>query len=551
MQFEGYTPHKKEDAERYTKYRWWAGLTMGDLLDRASDIYPDKEALVDHRIRLTYGQLRQEVDRLAIGLIKLGVKRGDYALLQLPNWAEWVYSYFALQKIGAVVVLLVAEYTRRELNHFARLTGATTWIVPEKYRKTEYRSIIGDVTKVNPALKHVVVARAEDSGQLATLDKLIEGSEPTKEKLRQLANRRAEPTDLCNILPTGGTTGLPKAAPRTHNDYICGLEYKARACDRCQHDVCLTMTPVGHNVALQITTCGTIFTFGKMVLLDSTRPQDICEIIQREKVTFAALVPALLTRLVNFEGLKNYDLSSLKKLHIGAQHSPPELIKNAYETIGVPEIISAFGMVEGPNCNTRLDDSREINLTTVGRPCCPYDEFKVIDAEGNDLGRNKDGELAAKGPSIFTGYLKADNSKVLTEDGYIRTGDLAIIDDRGNVKITGRTKDIIIRGGENISPIEIEELIIQHPDVEDVAVVGMPDEELGERVYAYIQPKAGKKPSFDDVISFLKSQGASKLLLPESIGLIDRLPLTQAGKSDKKALREDLKRRLQQNPRCV
>ena len=225
---EGYTPHKKEDAEKYTKYRWWAGITMGDLLDRASDIYPDKEALVDDRVRLTYGELREKVDRLAIGLIKLGVKKGDYALLQLPNWGEWVYSYFALQKIGATVVLLVAGYTQRELNHFASLTGASTWVVPEKYRKTEYMPIIDDVVKATPALKHVVLVRGENSGRFASLEKLIEGAELTEDNLRALADRRPEPTDLANILPTGGTTGLPKAAPRTHNDYICGVEYKAK-----------------------------------------------------------------------------------------------------------------------------------------------------------------------------------------------------------------------------------------------------------------------------------------------------------------------------------
>jgi len=382
MPLEGFTPYKKEDAEKYTKFRWWLGITLGDMLDKASDIYPNKEALVDDRSRLTYAQLREKVDRLAIGLIKLGVKKGDCALLQLPNWAEWVYSYFALQKIGAIVVLLVVGYTQRELNHFASLTGATTWVVPEKYRKTEYLPIIDDVVKANPGLKHVILVRGEGSRRFASLERLIEGAELSEDNLRELADRRPEPTELASILPTGGTTGLPKAAPRTHNDYVCGFEYKARALESNSDDICLTITPVGHNMAVQNTICSTIFTFGKIVLLDSTRPEDFCAIVQRERVTYAALVPALLTRLVNFEGLKDYDLSSLEKLLVGAQHSPPDLVKSAYEKIGVPHVIVSFGMVEGPNCNTRLNDSREIISTTVGRPCCPYEKSWVLPITG-------------------------------------------------------------------------------------------------------------------------------------------------------------------------
>lgn len=544
MLLEGFIPYKKEDTEKYTKFRWWLGITFGDLLDKATDLYPDKEALVDDRSRLTYSQLREKANRLAIGLMKLGIESGDPVLLQLPNWAEYAYSYFALHKIGAIAVLLLPRHTQLEINHLCSLVKAKAWIVPEKYRKVDYLPIIDEVLRTNPELKHVITVRSEDSQRFIRLEKLIEEAELSKENLRQLAARRPEPTEVAYILPTGGTTGLPKAAPRTHNDAICEAEYKSRARENTSNDVCLITIPLEHNLGLAALN-GAIFNYGKLVLLDSTRIEDFCATVQREKVTCGPIVPTQAIRLVNFEGLKNYDLSSLKKLYSGGEKTSPEVIKGIFDKLGCTCII-AFGMAEGPQCSTRLNDDLDTVLNTAGRPSCPYEEYKVIDHNERELPRNTEGELVAKGPGIFTGYLKnpGENKKAFTQNGFFRTGDLAIIDDRGYVRITGRIKDIIIRGGENISPIEIENLVSQHPDVEDVAVVGMPDKELGERACAYIKPRAGAKPTLEGIVSFLKSKGASVIQLPERVELIDNIPLTKIGKADKKALREDLKKRL-------
>lgn len=544
MTLEGCRGYRPEDAEKYARMGWWTGITLGEMLDRTVEKFSDREALVDDRYRLTYAQLAEKVDRLAISLMQRGVKKGDCALLQLPNWGEWVFSYFALQKIGAVVVLLVAGYTQREVNHFCAVTGATTWIVPERHRKMDYLPVVEDVRKKNPALKNIIMVRGSESVRFPDLGSLIQEAELTPENLLALAVRSPRAAEVAHILPSGGTTGLPKLAPRTHNDYLCGVKYKTVACGRHSNEVCLTATPVGHNLALLITICGTIYTGAKMVLLDSSRPEDFCRIVQREKVTVVALVPALLRRAVHFDRLREYDLSSLEKIHVGAQHSPPDLIKMAYERLGVPRVISAFGMVEGLQCNTRLDDDRELIYTTVGRPCCPYDTFKVIDERERELPPNAEGELVGRGPSIFMGYLNTDSKEVLTGDGFVKTGDLATIDERGYVRITGRIKDIIIRGSVNISAAEVEEILIAHPGVEDVAVVGMPDEELGEKVCAYIQPLRGKAPGLEEIIAFLKENGVSRLMFPDRIEFVGSMPLTQVGKSDKKALREDIKRRL-------
>jgi len=545
MPLEGFTPYRKEDAERYTKFRWWLGITFGDMLDKAADLYPDKEALIDDRERLTYGQLRKKVDRLAIGLMNLGIKKQDRILLQLPNWGEFVYSYFALQKIGAIVVLLLPRHAQLEIKHLCRITGAVAWILPEKYRKIGYLPVINDVVKSNPQLKHIILARRQEVDRFVSLEGLINNSDLSWDNVRELNLRRPDPMDVAHMGSTGGTTGLPKVAPRTHNDCICGIEYKARSWEINSSDICLAVTPVGHAMAYTMAVCSTIFACGTLVMLDSTLTEDFCKVVQEERITCAVMAPPLTIKLAKFPRLKNHNLSSLLKIYVGGAISPPETIRAISKKIGCKYLIG-LGSTEGLSCMTRPDYDLETICNTSGRPCCPYSEYRIINQDERELPPNTDGELVAKGPDVFTGYFNSpeENRKSFTQDGFFKTGDLAKIDDEGNVRITGRIKDMILRGGENISPAEIEKLIISHPDVADVAVVGMPDPELGERICAYVQAAPGAKLSFEEVASFLRNQGASVLQLPERIEIIDSIPLTKAGKADKKALQDDIMKRL-------
>ena len=545
MLLEGFTPYKKEDAERYNRLRWWAGLTFGDILDKAADIYPDKEALVDSRTRLTYAQVREKANRLAISLMELGIKAQDRVLVQLPNWNEFVYSYFALQKIGSIPVLLIARYRQYEINHLCHLTQATAWIVPEKYGKINYLPIIDDVLKDNPQTRHAVLVRGKGHKPLLSLEKLIEDARLTEENLVKLADRRPDPMQVAHMGPTGGTTGLPKVVPRTHNDYLCRAEYVARGWELTSNDTLLAVAPVGHDLTSSIGLCPTIFAFGKVVMLDSTEPEDICRAIQKEKITALAWTPALAHRLVNFEDLKDYDMSSLKKMYCGGGASPPDLVKEVNEKLGCI-FINAYGGTEGMTVQTRLNYDIEMVHRSVGKPTCPYDIYRVVDENGRQLPPNSPGELLVKGPGVFTGYYNApeENKKALDKDGFFRTGDLAKFDDSGNIILTGRIREIIKRGGESISAVEIENLIVTHSDVAAVAVSGMPDPVMGEKACAYIQPKPGAKLSFEEIISFLKGKDASVLQLPERIEFIDSLPLTKARKLDKRALEEDIKKKI-------
>ena len=545
---DGLIPYKEEDAEKYNRLRWWPGLTFGDILDRAADIHPDKEAFVDGKTRLTYGEAREKTNQLAIGLMGLGIQTLDRVLIQLPNWNEFVFAYFAVQKIGAIPVLLIDRYRQFEINRLIRLTGATSWIVAARYRKTDYLPIIHDVLVEHPEMKHIIVVRGEgDRKPFSDLERLIKKSELNHENLTQLADRRPDPMQVAHLAPTGGTTGEPKIVPRTHNSLLTGTEYCSKSWEQSIDDINLLAGPIGHDLTFTKGFIGSIITMGKVVFLDVTDDKEICETIEREKVTAITWVPTLGQRLMQYDGLSQHNLSSLKKMHSAGGASHPDLVKDVVERLKMT-FYNGYGATEGMTTITRTTDSLEVICNTVGRPTCSFDTYKVIDPDGNELPSNKQGELVLKGPGVFTGYYNnpEENKKAFTQDGFFRTGDVARIDEKGYITLTGRIKEMINRGGESISATEIEKLITRHPDVAVVAVIPMPDPFMGERVCAYIQPMVGTQLTFDDIIFFLKEQKASVLQLPERVEFIDAMPYTGAQKLDKRALKVDIERKIQE-----
>jgi len=536
-----YPKHKKKDATNYSTHGWWTNVTLGDVIDKTADVFANKEAIVDDRVRLTFSELRANVDKLALGLIELGIKKGDAVLLQLPNWAEYVYSYFAMQKIGAIPVILISGYKQLEVGHLAKLTQAKAWIVPERYRKIDYTSFMGDVRAANPQLKTIIFVRAENKAgsDAINFESLLDREVTGKDKKR-LELAKPLPTDVCHVVPSGGTTGLPKGIPRTHNDYICNVEYLHKGWEMNTSDACLVIVPVGHNLAV-LNVVGSLLFAYKLVLSDSTRPADICKMIQDEKVTYMPSVPSLVRRIMEAPEMGNFDLTSLKKISAGGEPSTPDLIMEVYRKLHCT-YINEFGMTEGLLCRSTLTDDIETICTTVGKATCPYDEVRIIDRDGKKVPAGVDGELAAKGPGIFAGYLLAPEAKdsSFTKDGFFRTGDQAQIDVSGYIKITGRIKDIIIRGGENISPAQVEEILCSHKEIADAAVIGMPDKDLGEKVCAFVRLVPGTKLAPEAIVEYMEASGASKLLVPERFEFVDSFPMTQAGKHDKKALRTEL-----------
>jgi 2,3-dihydroxybenzoate-AMP ligase len=543
---EGVPAYRPQDVEKYLRKGWWRGITLGDLFDKASDMHPDKEAFVDRASRYTYGQARQKVDKLAVGLMQLGIKPLDRVLIQLPNWNAFVFAYFACQKIGAITVLLIERYRHFEIDKLTTITGATAWIVPRATEKVDYLPIIQDVLKDHPEINHVITVRGKVAQQkFASMEELIEGSELTPHNLAELAARNPDPMQVAHMGPTGGTTGVPKIVPRNHNSLACGVESCSMSWDQHCEDVNLIAGPIGHDLSFTKGFLGSIITQGKVVLLDTTDSRKIFESIERERVTSMILVPTLAKRLVQYEDQDKYDLSSLRKMHSAGGASHPDLVKDVMEKLKM-KFYNGYGGTEGMTCITRTADDYHTICCTVGRPTFPYDSYKVVDAQGHSLPAGEQGELLVKGPCVFAGYYNNDeeNARAFDTQGYFKTGDLARIDAKGYVTLTGRIKEMINRGGESISATEIERLINRHPDVAAVAVIAMPDLVMGERVCAYIEAKHGAGLTFEKIISFLKEQKASVLQLPERIEFVDKMPLTAAQKLDKQALRRDIECKL-------
>ncbi len=543
----GAVPYMKEDVETYRSKGWWLRLTLSDLFDKATDLYPSKEAVIDEKSRYTFGELREKVDRLAIALIDQGIEPGDRVMIQLPNQAEFIYAFYAFQKIGAIPLVLVPRHSYGEIGHLCKLIDAKAWVLPWEYGKIKYEETIEDVKKDNPQLKNIILAGNNIPSGMTGMEDLISKVNLDDYEPDYLEKFRPDPGEICVVIPTGGTTGFPKAVPRTHECYMCNCEYLARAYELNSLDSVLLMTPVGHNLAMVIGVVGCIFACAKMILLDSANPEEFCKLVQKEKVTSTALVPVLVSRILGYENLKDYDLSSLRMVYAGGSHSPSELVKELKSKLTC-QYVNGFGMSEGPVVQSRLYDPDEVIESTIGSPCCPYDDFKILDEDGNELSTGESGELVAKGPGIFTGYYDnpAENAKAYTPQGYLRTGDMARINADGTITITGRIKDIIIRGGENISAVEVEESLVMHPDIEQASAVGMPHKEMGEKVCAYIKTVEGKKLDLKDVVAFLKENRVSVLRIPERLEHIEIYPLTKAEKIDKKVLREDINNKLKE-----
>jgi len=358
-----------------------------------------------------------------------------------------------------------------------------------------------------------------------------------------LKELRPDPNDVAVLMPTGGTTFLLKIVPPTQNSRLCKKSLDA---DRSfPNSIHLVGTLGGHALGVrQINS--TLLAQNTLIMRNDISATEILETIQQERVNTLGLVPTQIDSLI--AEFDKCDTSSLKRILSGAGAISADLKAKLTEFLKDKpfSFVAEMGSSEGMGSSSAPGDPLEQVLTTVGHVLTPGDHNKIIDVNANELPPNTEGELVAKGPGIFAGYYKEPetNQELFTPDGYFRTGDMAVIDENGVMKITGRIKDIIRRGSETIMPGEIENILYRHPNIDKVSIVGMPDPVMGERICAYVVPRPGKHLTFEEMIDFVKSQGASVLLLPERLEIISELPLTGVGKVDKKVLRKDIEEKL-------
>ncbi len=527
----GVVPFPAEYAGLCRAKGYWQDKSLAEEFADCFSRFSARIFLVDGERQYTYRQVDELSDRLALNLLELGLKPLDRVVPTLPNCAEFVVLYFALQKIGCIPIAALVSHRYAEISQFVSLSGAAMCVYPERQGDFEFEPMIQRVKAENSTLKFCL--------PLEKLKALI-GREPSAGKA-ELQQIKIDPTDPCIFQLSGGTTGIPKLIPRTHNDYAYNSKTAAPVCGVTQDSVLVLALPIAHNLPLACPGIqGYFFQGGKVVLSPTTRPEQIFSLIEKHQATHLKVVPALLIRLINDPSLSSFDLSSLKLIQSGGQRMQPEVRLKTHQLIPSCFVQENFGMSEGMLFFVRLDDPQEVKLETCGRPICPDDEVRLVDDDGREVAEGEVGELTCRGPYTLRGYFGVPeyNARQFTADGFYRSGDLMRRHPSGNYVVEGRKKDLINRGGEKISAEEVENLILMHPAVQNVACVPVADPNLGEKMCACVVLKPGASLSFPDLVSFLKDKEIAKFKLPERMLVCDDFPVSTFGKVSKKALGE-------------
>ena len=535
---EGVVGFPPEFARRYRERGYWADKSLAEEFKVVFERYADRVALIDRERSITYAELDRLSSNLALNLLALGLSPLDRVVVQLPNVAEFVILYFGLQKIGCIPIAALPSHRYAEISQFVELSAATTCVTPDHQRDFDYAQMVKRILRESPALKRAIMLGTPSPG-LSSLSELI--SRPATLPASRLSEIMIDPTDPAVFQLSGGTTGIPKLIPRTHNDYAYNSKAAARVCAISDKSALLVVLPIAHNLPLACPGIqGFMFHGAKVVISSSTKPEDIYALIQKHRVTHLKVVPALLIRLLNSPAVRQFDLSSLNLIQSGGQCLQPETRLLAKKLIPSAFIQENFGMSEGLLMFVRPDDPEDVCLETVGRPVSPDDEVRILDNDGKDVPWGEVGELCCRGPYTLRGYFGVPeyNARVFTRDGFYRSGDLMRQHPSGNYIVEGRRKDLINRGGEKISAEEIENIILSHPAVKDVACIPVADPDLGERMCACLLLRDGAAIDFDELKTFLLSKEIAKYKLPERLEILPELPLSNVGKVSKAKLVE-------------
>ena len=526
----GFTSWPKNRADLYRKEGCWKGETFGSMLRERAKKYGSRMALTGGDRNLTYAELDIQVDRLAAGFQKLGIKKMDRVVIQLPNIVEFFEVCFALFRIGALPVYALPSHRSNEIDYFCEFTEAAAYIIPDKHNGFDYRTLARGAQKKNDTLLNVIVAG--DSEEFICLESLY--GEPA-----DLVETNVQPSDVAFLQLSGGSTGLSKLIPRTHDDYIYSLRLSADICGINQDSIYLAVLPIAHNFPMSSPgTLGTLYGGGRVVLSPGPSPDEAFPLIEKYGVTITALVPPLALRWLEAVSTRNYDLSSLQVLQVGGAKFSAEAARRVGPVFQCV-LQQVFGMAEGLVNYTRLDDPEEIVVNTQGRPMSELDEIRVVDEEDREVAPGEVGTLLTRGPYTICGYYNAPahNEKAFTQDGFYRTGDLVSLNSSGYLTVEGRDKDQINRGGEKIAAEEVENHLLASSSVHDAAIVSMPDDYLGERTCAFVIPRR-ETPKARELKQFLKDRGLAAYKIPDRVEFMEAFPKTPLGKVSKKALRQ-------------
>ncbi|MDQ2087065.1 AMP-binding protein [Herbivorax sp. ANBcel31] len=530
--------------------------TVGDLLDDMAERYPNHEAIIYHEqpFRKTYSQFRDICNEAAKGLMAMGIKKGDHVAIWATNYPEWLISIFATAKIGAVLVTVNTNYKNFELEYLLRQSDSNTLILIDGCKDANYVDIINSLcpeikdsqpgkleSQTLPKLKNIIYIGEEEHPGMMNWNKLHEMAKVIPDEELQAIQSSLDVHEIINMQYTSGTTGFPKGVMLSHYNIVNNGKCIGNCMNFTYKDKLCIPVPFFHCFGLVLGIMACITHGSSIVPVDHFHPVRVMEAVQDEECTAVHGVPTMFISMLGHPEFSKFKFTKLRTGIMAGSPCPVEVMKQVVELMGAKEITIAYGQTEAsPVCTqTRVDDSIERRVSTVGR-ALPFIEVKIVDpATNEDAPFNTNGELVIRGYNVMKGYynMPEATANAIDEKGWLHTGDLAVMDEDGYFKITGRIKDMIIRGGENIYPKEIEEFLYTHPAVKDVQVIGVPSKKYGEEIMAYIILKQGKTATEDEIKDFVKSNMA-RHKVPSYVKFIDDFPMTASGKIQKYKLRE-------------
>ena len=536
------------EISQYYAAGCWRTDTLGQLLARQADERGNKTFVTDGVLSLTYRELHERSLRLAAGLRARGVVPGDRVAVQLPNWSEFAVSAVAIARLGAVMVPIMPIYRRDEVGYVLDDAGVSVAVTASVFKDFDYLGMYRALQAERPALHSVVVVRddeAETSGHVVTLAATTADVDPAAAEAE--IGVPVGPDDPFVIVYTSGTTARPKGCVHTFNTYVSGAHALAVAFGYRESDVQFGPSPVTHTTGLVTSILLPMVSGAATHLMADWEPRRGLAEIARYRCSVSVTATTFIQMLLDAYDPGRDDASSLRVWVSAGAPIPRAVVERAQALLPNAKILSLYGRSENLATTTcTVDDDPERALTSDGA-ALPYASVKVVDELGAEVPAGSEGDIAYRGPTHMLGYLGRpdETAELFTPDGYSRSGDLGVMDAQGYVRVTGRTKDIVIRGGMNISVREVEDLLAAHPGVRNAAVVGMPDERLGERVCCYlVAADPASPPTLDGIRAYLQDKGIAVQKTPERLEVVTELPTTATGKIQKHLLRQDIARKI-------
>lgn len=517
-------------------YDVFDGLNFRELLEKTARDYPAKEALVYRDERVTYKEFDERVDQLAVELQKLGVEKGDRCAVLLPNSIEFIYIQYAILKLGGIFIALSTRYRKFEITYMLKHSGAKMLALVDEFMGTDFLKLLDEIKGELPNLKILLVkGKRVPSGAYDVDGLLAKRTKPVRLEVDQV-----DENEVASILYTSGSTGTPKGVMSTHRNLVWDAIRVIERLLIAERDSFLMMLPLSHIFASSVMLTHAIMGGCKVVIMDVFEPEEALGLIEKEGISILYGVPTMFVLMLSHPNYKKYNLSTLRTGYMSGAACPIELVKATIEDMGC-DISAAYGMTECCCISiTEYGDDAYLKSETVGRPIRD-EEMKIVDDERKEVPIGQVGEIAVRGENVFKGYYKQPEltQEAFDSEGWFYTGDLAVKDENGRYRIVGRKKEMIIKGGFNIYPAEVEEMIYQIPSVQFVAVVGFPDKLFGEVACACVVPKPGEKVESEEIVKHLKTNLAN-YKVPDRIEILPELPMTTTNKIQKYKLRENL-----------